>query len=59
MEKRIEEITRSEWIAYRWIEISEIGQERRIFLQNDRRTPDEAAQAMEDWDSTAEERNIA
>lgn len=55
MEKKLSEITRNEWIAYRWTEISCQGDER-IFLQDDERTPDEAAQAMEDWDSTAEER---
>lgn len=60
MKKRLSEITRSEWIAIRWLEIVEMGDEReRMFVPNGARTPDEAAQAMIDWDSTAEERTAA
>ena len=51
MEKKLSEITRSEWIAIRWIEVTELGSER-TFLANDRRTPDEAMQALSDWDET-------
>jgi hypothetical protein len=56
MEKKLLEITRSEWIGWQWIESQSMGEEERTFLRGFRRTPDEAAQAMEDWDSTAEER---
>lgn len=58
MEKKLSEITRAEWIALRWIEIPPAmgDDDERIFRADGKRTPDEAAQAAEDWDSTAEER---
>lgn len=58
MEKKLSEITRNEWIAINWVEIPgsfESGDDREFVAQG-RRTPDEAAQAAIDWDSTAEER---
>jgi len=56
--KRIEDITRKEWIQYRWQELpSTFGDPNRIFIPAGRRTPDEALQAMESWDMTAEERD--
>ena len=55
MEKKLSEITRAEWIALRWIETTSQGDER-TFMAEDRRTPDEALQAAEEWDQTAEER---
>lgn len=58
-EKNLSEITRSEWIAFRWVEIQPTmgdDSDERVFTKNGRRTPDEAAQAMEEWDLTAEER---
>jgi hypothetical protein len=60
MEKKVlSEITRAEWIAFQWQDITEMGDEERLFLKSNARTPDEAAQAMEDWDTTAEERGVA
>jgi hypothetical protein len=59
MEKKLSEITRSEWIAFRWIEIESVmgdDSDERMFQTEGKRTPDEAAQAALDWDSTAEER---
>ena len=57
MEKNLSDITRAEWIAYRWIEVPQaMGSDERIFMTDGKRTPNEAAQAAEDWDSTAEER---
>ena len=57
MEKTLSEITRSEWIAFQWIEAPRsMGDEDRIFTSNGKRTPDEAAQAAEEWDMTEEER---
>jgi hypothetical protein len=56
--KKLTEITRAEWIAFRWIENTAMGDEDRMFLFDARRTPDEAAQAAADWDATAEERAI-
>lgn len=58
MEKKLSDITRKEWIAMRWIEAPQaMGDEERIFIRSGMRTPDEAMQAMEDWDSTALERD--
>lgn len=56
MEKRLSDISRSEWIVWKWEEITCMGDEDRVFMANFKRTPDEAAQALDDWDSTAEER---
>ncbi len=58
IEKKLSEITRKEWIVYQWQEApNSFGDEERIFLRGFKRTPDEARQAMEDWDATAEERD--
>ena len=56
MEKKLSEIIRSEWIAFQWMDITQMGDEERKFLRGFGRTPDEAMQAMEEWDMTAEER---
>lgn len=58
MEKNLTEITREEWIAFRWVEIppSMGDEDERMFRVAGRRTPDEAMQAMEDWEVTAEAR---
>lgn len=57
MEKELSQITRAEWIAFRWVEAQQaMGNDERIFISDGKRTPDEAAQAAEDWDQTAEER---
>lgn len=57
MEKKLSDITRSEWIAFRWIEMPQaMGDEERVFMSDGKRTPTEALQAAEEWDSTAEER---
>ena len=59
IEKRLEDITRQEWIAFRWVEAPQsYGDEERMFISQGRRTPDEAMDAMENWDMTAEERDI-
>jgi hypothetical protein len=57
MEKKLDEIKRSEWIAFQWIEIPRaMGDEERTFMADGKRTPAEAAQAADEWDITAEER---
>jgi hypothetical protein len=58
MKRKLSEITRDEWIAINWIEDTEIGTAERTFVAVNRRTPDEAARAKDDWDITAEERNL-
>jgi hypothetical protein len=59
IEKRLEDITREQWIAYRWLEIPPtMGDDgERVFRTDGRRTPDEAYQALEEWEVTAEARN--
>ena len=60
MIKALSEITRSEWIAIRWIEVTEMGDPERMFIEVQKRTPDEAAKAKNDWDLTEEDReNVA
>ncbi len=57
MEKKLSEISRSEWIVFQWIEAPPaMGDEDRTFSADGKRTPTEAAQAAEEWDMTAEER---
>lgn len=57
MEKKLSDISRSEWIAFRWVEAAQaMGDEERTFTSDGKRTPTEAAQAAEEWDMTAEER---
>ena len=59
MRKKLCEITRAEWIGIQWAEATEMGDEERMFVAVGDRTPDEAAQAADDWDATAEERQSA
>lgn len=61
IEKALEAITRDEWIRYRWVEIppSMGDEDERMFRTAGRRTPDEAMAAMEEWDVTTEERDVA
>lgn len=58
LEKQIQDITRDEWIRYRWVEIPPAmgDDDERMFRTAGRRLPDEALEAMESWDMTAEER---
>jgi hypothetical protein len=56
--KKLTEITRAEWIAFQWQEATGMGDDDRMFQKVARRTPDEAFQAMQEWDVTAEERGI-
>jgi hypothetical protein len=56
MNKDLKDITREEWIKYQWMEDNVMGVPGRIFQRGYLRTPDEAYQAMIDWDSTSEER---
>jgi len=56
MKKKLSEITRKEWIALCWVEATEMGDEERTFLAEQKRTPDEAMRARDEWDLTAEER---
>jgi hypothetical protein len=60
MIKVLQDISRQEWIALRWIEIPPVmgDDDDRSFRTDGRRTPDEALQAMEEWDVTAEEREF-
>lgn len=54
--KLLSEITRKEWIKYQWVDVTQFG-DARTMLQIQLRTPDEAMNAMMQWDSTAEERD--
>ena len=60
MEKELSQITRKEWVAYRWIEIPptmDDSDDDRVFRSAGRRSPDEAYQALEEWEVTAEDRD--
>lgn len=50
MEKTLSEITRKEWIIYHWLDLEEMGNDRRLFIKGLERTPDEAMEAAEEWD---------
>lgn len=61
IEKKLEDITRAEWVKFRWAEIPQsMGDEdERMFRTNGRRTPDESYQALEEWEMTADERGVS
>jgi hypothetical protein len=46
MEKRLSEITREEWISWQWLDVTQIGDEERVFLKRFQRTPEEMYNAM-------------
>ena len=56
MDKKLSNITRAEWIAFQWVEITQIGDSERVFQRGYRCTPDEAREAQMEWDETAEAR---
>jgi hypothetical protein len=49
-EKKLSEITRTEWIVSQWIEVTEMQHEERKFLKCRDRAPSEASRAAEEWD---------
>lgn len=56
--KAISDITRKDWICFQWNECTELGDDDRMFFRGQRRMPDEAAQAAEEWDYTADDRDV-
>jgi hypothetical protein len=48
--KPLAEITRSEWVAFNWIEITEYGDKDRKFIRGYFTTPPEAVAKGEEWD---------
>ena len=58
MEKPLSQLTRTEWIKYQWVDVTQMGDSERIMLQGFLRTPDEAYQALEEWEVTAEDRGV-
>lgn len=54
MEKQLIDITRAEWIAFNWIDVTQMGDQGKVLISGRRRTPDERMQAMIDWGETEE-----
>lgn len=54
--KALSNITRSAWVFYHWDDCTEFGDSDRMMIRTYRRTPDEAAQAADDWDALEEAR---
>ncbi len=52
--RALSSITREEWIIHRWIEVTVISDQERQFIDGWMRTPDEAYQAMIEWDAIDE-----
>jgi len=50
IEKSLSEITRKEWIQYRWIDVTQMGDPGRIMLRGFKHTPEEAFEAMNQYD---------
>jgi hypothetical protein len=48
--KRMVDITRTEWIMYKWIEVTVYGDKERKFIRGYMRAPDEVIRAGKDWD---------
>ena len=55
IEKLLSEITRKEWIQYQWIDVTQMGDAGRFMLRGFKRTPEEAFEAMNQWDCVEEE----
>jgi len=60
--KLLSQMTRKEWVKYQWTEDvptmgDEVSEDDRVFIRGKLRTPDEAYQAMEEWEVTADERS--
>ena len=51
MKKALSQITRKEWVAFRWIETTEFGDIERMFMVDGDRTPEEAMVALEQWET--------
>jgi hypothetical protein len=47
----ITEITKDEYIAYEWIEVTSLTDLFRMFVRGRERTPEEALQASKEWDA--------
>lgn len=48
--KPVRDITRDEWITYRWIDITSMGDKDRMLLMGFMRTPEEGKHASLEWD---------
>jgi hypothetical protein len=55
IQKNLSDITRKDWIAFHWNEVTDMSDTDRVFVRVAKKTPAEAMQAMEEWDVTAEE----
>jgi hypothetical protein len=55
IEKSLSEITRKEWIQYQWNDVTQMGDAERFMLRGFKRTPEEAFEAMNQWDCIEEE----
>ena len=50
MEKKLSEFTLKDWVVYRWDEAGGMGDEDRVFLRGQKRTPGEAMNAAQEWE---------
>lgn len=51
MEKKLSEITKKEWCLYQWLDSGTMGAvDDRVFIRGFRHTPEEAMQALEQWE---------
>lgn len=58
MATKLSEITREQWIKFQWYDATAMGDEERMLERGYERTPDEAMEAMEEWDSTEDIRKL-
>ena len=47
----ISKLTRPDWIRYRWIDVTRLGDRELMLLRSVERTPEEGARAAHDWDT--------
>jgi len=53
MEKKLSEITKKEWCLYQWLDTGVMGgEDDRVFIRGFKHTPEEAMQALEQWEIT-------
>lgn len=46
----ISQLTRNEWVKYRWIDVTQFGDSELMLMRGVERMPDDGAQAARDWD---------
>jgi hypothetical protein len=55
--KKLNEITRSEWVAWVWLDATELGDKEKMYIRGDQRDPSESLKTGQEWDAWNEAYN--